>query len=86
MADAGKVTSDAASLRKEAEERLNDADRNMQDAVNKFAQAFEKPEMVDAIAWKCVSVRPGGLSRATTGRPGVTKTSQLSPRGAARRR
>lgn len=49
LTDAGKATFTGADMTKEAADRNNDAQRNMQDAMNKFVAAFEKPEMIHAM-------------------------------------
>jgi TP901 family phage tail tape measure protein len=46
---AGKASLTAADVQKEAAQRLDDPERNLQDAINRFTKAFERPEMVHAI-------------------------------------
>jgi hypothetical protein len=49
LQEAGRVTSDAANNQKKAEDRMSDSKVRLQIAVNTFTEAFERPEVVDAI-------------------------------------
>lgn len=49
MAKTGKGAIDAAGLQEQANERNKDAQRNLQQAMNDFTKAFERPEIVNAI-------------------------------------
>lgn len=46
---ASKTTYDGAALAKDATARLNEAPRNMAQALNDFEKVFERPEMVKAV-------------------------------------
>jgi hypothetical protein len=49
LEEAGKATFTGADAKAEAEKRLGDSQRKMQDAMNKFVMAFEKPQMIAAM-------------------------------------